>query len=142
MGLKYYYDMKDRPFSDLLWQANIKTKNQLMDFSDSSWQDYPDTGTITGSYIIFYQDGQIHHGTHVPWPVAQSGSEGEYNAACAAGMALAHLKMLIHEFLNKEPTIVPKESPLIILDGKRGVCMANIGKDTQHSSHIARRDHF
>ena len=35
--LKYYYDMKDEPLSDLLRQANIKTENQLMFLSDSSW---------------------------------------------------------------------------------------------------------
>ena len=51
---------------------SIKTENQLMDLSDSSWQDCPDTGRSTGSYIIFYQDGKIEHGTHVPVPVSQS----------------------------------------------------------------------
>ena len=52
-----------------------------MDFSDSSWQYCPDTGRITGAYIIFYQGGKIEHGTHVPVPVAQSSAESEYNAA-------------------------------------------------------------
>ena len=37
-GLKYYADMNDGPVTDLLRQANIKTKNHLMDFSDYSWQ--------------------------------------------------------------------------------------------------------
>ena len=63
--------MNDVPVSDLLRQASIKTENQLMDFSDSSWQYFPDTGRITGSYIIFYQGGPIDHGTHVTGPVAQ-----------------------------------------------------------------------
>ena len=48
-------------------------------FSDSSWQDCPDTGRSTGAYIIFYQGGLIEHGTHVPGPVAQSNVENEYN---------------------------------------------------------------
>ena len=43
-----------------------------MDFSDSSWQDCPDTGRITGSYIIFYQGGTIDYGTHVPVLFSQS----------------------------------------------------------------------
>ena len=43
-----------------------------MDLSDSSWQDCPDTGRITGVYIIFYQGGTIDHVTHVPRPFAQS----------------------------------------------------------------------
>ena len=38
LGLKYYADMNDAPVTDLLIQASIKTKNLLMDFSDSSWQ--------------------------------------------------------------------------------------------------------
>ena len=71
MGLKYYADMNDAPVTDLLRQANIKTKNHLMDFSGSSWQDFPDTGRSTGAYIIFYQGGTIDHDTHVPGPVAQ-----------------------------------------------------------------------
>ena len=70
--LKYYADMNDAPVTDLLRQANIKTKNHLVDFSDSSWQDFPDTRRSTGAYIIFYKGGPIDHGTHVPVPVSQS----------------------------------------------------------------------
>ena len=66
MGLKYYVDLNDAPVTDPLRQANIKTKNHLMDFSDSSWQDCPDTGRSTGAYNIFYQGGPIYHDTHVP----------------------------------------------------------------------------
>ena len=62
LGLKYYDDMNDVPLSDLLRQASIKTKNKMMAFSDSSWQDCPDTRRITGAYIIFYQVGTIDHG--------------------------------------------------------------------------------
>ena len=69
--LKEYADINDAPVTDLLRQTNIKTKNHLMDFSDSIWQDCPDTGISTGTYIIFYQCGSIEHGTHVPGPVAQ-----------------------------------------------------------------------
>ena len=72
-----------------------------MAFSDSSWQDFPDTGRSTGAYIIFYQGGPIDHGTHVTGKVAQSSAESEYNAACTAGMDLAHFRMLIHDLLNK-----------------------------------------
>ena len=72
LGLKYYTDPNDAPVTDLLRQANIKTKNQLKAFSDSSWKYCPDTGRSTGAYIIFYQGGTIDHGTHVPGPVAQS----------------------------------------------------------------------
>ena len=71
LGLKYYAYLNDAPVTDLLRKANIKTKNHLMVFSDSSWKDFPDTGRSTVAYIIFYQGRPIDHGTHVPEPVAQ-----------------------------------------------------------------------
>ena len=103
---------------------------------------FPDTGRSTGAYIILYQCGPIDHGTHVPGPFAQSSAESEYNAACTAGMALAHFIMLVHELLNEDPDMVPKESPLIFLDIKYAMCMAKNGGDTKHTRHIARRMHF
>ena len=51
---------------------------------------------------------------------------------------LAHFRILIHEFLNKDPDIVPEESPLIILDSKSSMCMDNNGKDTTQTIHISR----
>ena len=75
MCLKYHTDLNIAQITDILRQANIKTKNHLMDFYDSSWQDCTDTGRSTGAYIILYQGEQIDHGTHVPGPVAQSGVE-------------------------------------------------------------------
>ena len=113
-----------------------------MDFYDSSWQYFPDTGIITAAYMIFYQGGPIYHDTHVPGPVAQSSAESEYSAACTSGMALAHFRMLIHELLNKDPDMVPQEDHFIVLDSKSSMCMANNGKDAKHTRHIVRRMHF
>ena len=113
-----------------------------MAFSDSSWQDCPDTGRSTGAYIIFYQGGPIYHVTHVPGPVAQSSAEIEYNTACTSGMALSHFRMFIHEFLNEDPDMVPKEAPLIVLGIKSAMCMAKNGEDTKHTRQIARIIHF
>ena len=72
LGLKYHADMNDATVTDLLRQASIKIENNLMTFSNYSWQDLPDTGRSTGAYIIFYQGGLIDHGTNVLVPVAQS----------------------------------------------------------------------
>ena len=57
-------------------------------------------------------------------------------------MALAHFRILIHEFVNKDPDIVTDEDPLIVLDSKSAMCVAKNGKDTKHTRHIARRMHF
>ena len=57
-------------------------------------------------------------------------------------MALAHYRILIHELLKKDPYIVPEESPLIILDSKSAVFMAENGKDIKHTSRISRIVHL
>ena len=57
-------------------------------------------------------------------------------------MALEHFRMLIHELLNENPDMVPKEAPLIVLDSKSAMCMAENGKDNKQTRHIARRIHF
>ena len=56
-------------------------------------------------------------------------------------MALAHFRMLIHELLKKDPDIVPEEAPIIVLDSKSAICMANNVKDKKPTRHIARRMH-
>ena len=57
-------------------------------------------------------------------------------------MDLAHFRMLINEVLNKDPDIVPKEAPLIVMDRKSAMCMAKNGKNTKHNRHIARIMHL
>ena len=57
-------------------------------------------------------------------------------------MDFAHIRMLIHKILNKDPYIVREESPLIILDIRSAVCMDNNGKDSKHTRHIFRRVNF
>ena len=38
--------------------------------------------------------------------------------------------------------MVPEEAPLVFLDSKSVICMANNLKYTKHTRHIARRIHF
>ena len=103
---------------------------------------FTDTGRSTGAYILFYHGGPIDHDTRVPGPVSQSSTESEHNAACTAGMALPHFRMLINEFFNIDPDIVPKEAPLIVLDSISSMCIAIIDKDTKHKGQISRRMNF
>ena len=91
---------------------------------------------------MFYEGVPIDHCTHVPGPFAQPSSERYYNASCTAVMSIAHFKMLNNDFMNKYPYMVPQQAPLIIFDRKSSVYMAKNGKDTKHTSHIARKIHF
>ena len=57
-------------------------------------------------------------------------------------MYLAYFRMLIHELLNNDPDIVPKEYPILILDSKSAVSIDNNGKDTKHTWNIAIKVNF
>ena len=57
-------------------------------------------------------------------------------------MDLVHFRMLIHKLLNKDPDIVPEEAPLIFLDSKYAICVAQNVKDTKHTRHVARIIHL
>ena len=57
-------------------------------------------------------------------------------------MNLSHFRMLIHEFLNKDPDVVPEEAPLNILDRKSSVCMDTNSEYTKHTRQIERRVKF
>ena len=91
---------------------------------------------------MFCQGGPIDLCTQVTDPFDQYSAESEYNAACNAGKSLAHFRMLNKDFLDEDPYVVPKQAPLIILDSKSAVCMANNCKYTKHTRHIAIIMHF
>ena len=59
LGLKYYADLNDAPVTDHMRQANIKTKNHLIFFYDSSWQDCPDSGKIQENTLFSIKVGQL-----------------------------------------------------------------------------------
>ena len=51
-------------------------------------------------------------------------------------MDLENFRMLIHYFLNKDPDIVLDGAPVIILDSKSAMYMANNGNNIKHTIHI------
>ena len=93
-------------------------------------------------FLIVVGRRELTHGTCVPGPVSQSSAESNYSAACPAVMDLAHFIMLIYEYLNKDPDIVPEEAPPIVLDSKSAMFVAKNDKDTKHTRHITRIMHF
>ena len=78
-----------------------------MVFYDSRFQDFPHTEKSTESHILFYEGGPSDHCKNVPVTVAQSSAEIDYNAACTAGMALAHFRILNNGLLNKNIDVIP-----------------------------------
>ena len=93
LGLVYYVNRYYAPLSDLLIKSGINTESQLMMFSHSSWQYFPDTGRSTIAYIVIYHDGPIYHCTHITDIFYQYSALSEYNASLSVGMALSHFRM-------------------------------------------------
>ena len=58
MGIRFYVDETQSPVHGLCLKNDIAAI-ELVDFSDSSWQDCPDTAKSTGGYKIFCQGGLI-----------------------------------------------------------------------------------
>ena len=106
LGLKYYSKIEVAPLSDILRQASIKTENQLIVLSGSSWKECSYNVRSTRAYILFDQGGPIDYCTDVPGPVVTYSSESEYNAACTAGMYLAHFRILNNDLLDKDTDVV------------------------------------
>ena len=98
LGLKYYSDITMSPITRLLSNNGISLANPLYTFTDSSWNDDVDTCRGSGCFMIIYMGGVVEHSSNMPDPVALSSAEAEYNEACLACMATAHLKQFLGGF--------------------------------------------
>ena len=137
-GIKFYSNYEEAPIYQALKQNGIDTSRELITFSDSSWQDDPDSSKSTGCYLNIYRGGIVDHSSNVPDPVAMSSAEAEYNEACLACMGTAHMKMLLEDL---EQTELSQPVP-IILDSKAAHDMGHSFKTTKHTRHILRRYHY
>ena len=109
-------------------------------FTDSSWQDCPDTSRSTGCYCIYVHGSLVDSASFVPSPIAMSSAEAEYNAAAFGLTAALHTKQVYNCFMHRHP-----DSPVTIalcIDSASAICMMNNNKDTKRTHHIERRIHF
>jgi hypothetical protein len=141
LGLKYYFNFEDSPLHDILHHHKIDCRRFLATFSDSSWQDCPDTGRSTACYTVTYMGGVIDHTTHMPAIVALSSAEAEYNGACTASMATDHHRMMLNELEKLDPDANPSPIPLL-MDSISAIAMSKSIKDTKRTRHIQRRMHY
>ena len=146
-GIKFYSDPSQSPVYKICKQNNI-TPTNILAFSDSSWQDCPDTGRSTCGYKIFVQGGLVDANSTMPIPVALSSAEAEYMGACNAGAMLCHLRDLRYDFENLgsssfDINAIDKDTPSIILvDNQATIRMSKNYKVTGKNRHVGRRWHF
>jgi hypothetical protein len=94
-AIKFYPDTTSNPVYNVCRQHRIPHPD-LTVFSNTSWQDCPDTGDSTIGCMIFQNGALVEANSTMPTPIAMSTSEAEYIAACSASMATAQICMLLY----------------------------------------------
>jgi hypothetical protein len=143
LRLKFYSNITMSPITRLLSSNGSSLDNPLCSFTDSSRNDDIDTGRSSGCFMIFYMGGVVEHSSNIPASLALSSAEAEYNEACLACMAAAHLKQFLEDL--ELPFAYDKKSkkPIqIFVDNRITVDMGASFKDTQRTCHMMRRYHY
>ena len=112
----------------------------IIQFTDSSFQDCPDTSRSTGGHLTFMQGAVVDAVSTMPGPVSQSTCEAEYCMASLAVMAGVHIKKVFNEMLgyySDRPLTIP-----VGTDSQSAMDTATSPKETSRTRHIARRFHY
>jgi hypothetical protein len=146
-SVKFYGNMNDSPAQMICKQHKV-TPTEIIGFSDTSWQDCPDTGKSTCGFKVFVQGGLVDAQSTMPVPVALSSAEAEYMGACNLGALVCHLRDLLYDFeylgtstydVNGTTESVPT---VLLVDNQAMVRMGKNYKVTAKNRHISRRWHF
>ena len=109
-------------------------------FTDSSWQDCPDTSRSTGAYVLYLFGSLIDGASFVPTPIAMSSAESEYNAHAHALTAAIHSKQIYNNLMGYHPdTLLTLHT---FIDSSSALAMMNSDQVTRKARHIERRIHF
>ena len=146
-AIKYYAYLNESPVYEIL-KINKIESTELIGFTDSSWQDCPDTGRSTCGFKVFCQGGVIESQSTMPVPVALSSAEAEYMGACNCGAMLSHLRELLYEFSflgsneYEIDGVFGKTPSILLIDNQATVSMSENYRVTSKNRHIGRRWHF
>jgi hypothetical protein len=146
-AIKFYSNIEESPVYKVCKSNGIPVTD-ILAFTDSSWQDCPDTGRSTCGYKIFIQGGLVEAQSTLPVPVAMSSAEAEYMGACNSGTMIVHLRQLLYEFKYlgtpeyEIDGMFGKTPSIILTDNQATVKMSKNYKVTAKNRHVGRRWHF
>ena len=146
-AIKFYSNIEEAPTSLICKKHGIK-QTEIVGFSDTSWQDCPDTGCSTCGYKVFIQGGIVDAQSTMPVPVALSSPEAEYMGACNLGAMTCHIRDLLYDFeylgtsMHKTEGTTDNTPSILLIDNQATVRMSKNYKVTAKNRHIARRWHF
>jgi hypothetical protein len=105
-------------------------------FTDSSFQDCPDTSRSTGGYITFMQGAAVQAVRTTPTIVSQSTCEAEYCMASLCVMSGSYIKKVLNETLgyhSDRPLTIP-----VGTDSQSAMDTANSQRETNRTPYIVR----
>jgi hypothetical protein len=106
-GLTYYSDLSKAPVTLLLASIGAPTGFPLVMFTDSSWQDCPDTSCSTDCYLVYCQGGLVDGASFVPDPrIALSSAEVKYQIAAFGLSGCEHTRQLFQELHGLDPATI------------------------------------
>jgi hypothetical protein len=121
--------------------GNVDIANApIIQFTDSSFQDCPDTSRSTGGYLTFMQGGVIEAVSTMSELVSQSTCEVEYCMASLTVMSGSYIKKVFTEMLgyySDRPLTIP-----VGIDSQSAMVTAQSPKETNRTRNIARRFHY
>ena len=137
MGLRFYSPDEQPTIYTLVQQVDPKFDFKMcpiLIFTDSSWQDCPDTSRSTGCYLTFLNGCLVDAASFVPSPVALSSAEAEYNACAFALSSALHVSQVYNALCGNHPV-----SPItmgMFVDSSSAIAMMNNNKDIKRTRHI------
>ena len=146
-SIKFHAKVSESPSHQICKRHEIEPTD-IIGFSDSSWQDCPDTGRSTCGFKVFVQGGLVDAQSTMPVPVALSSAEAEYMGACNLGAMVCHLRDLQYDIESLgtkdhsdtgQSTSIPT---VLLIDNQATVRMSKNYKVTSKNRHIGRRWHF
>ena len=146
-AIKYYANVEDSPTYEICKKHKIEM-SEILGFSDSSWQDFPDTGRSTGGYKIFVQGGLVEANSTMPVPVALSSAEAEYMGSCNLGAMVCHLRELLYDFMHlgredyDRSGTYGKTPSILLIDNQATIAMSKNYQVTAKNRHVGHCWHF
>jgi hypothetical protein len=141
-GIKFYSDTKLSPLYQLIVDSgNAQFADApIIQFTDLSFQDCPDTNRSTGGNLTFIQGAVVEAVSTMPILVSQSTCEAEYCMASLCVMAGSYIKKVFNEIsghYSDRPLTIP-----VGTDSQSAMDTVNSPKETNRTRHIVRRLHF
>ena len=131
--LKYLFHSREK---SLRFKPVVKVGNELVVYSDSSWNTDPETSRSRSGYIVFFNQCPIAWKSHMQKLVTLSSCEAEYVALVDAAKEALWLKNLLADLEFQQSAVT------IYVDNQSAIKLAKHSMVRPRTKHIHMRFHW